>query len=295
MPDLEIMLIDNYKVPGLAAMVVDIVYKNNTPSYIQIAQPYICGSISRNFNLICVPPFATSGYYLFRSGNIQTCPTTMPLIVRRCGTGVSCPTLTTCVWSDILATGIIPVYRVVTTIPTREEILAKVTGIPIGPTIEAISVTPVSIECQAPCDAVIDITWKNNGNQPGDFTPAIIVSNVRIAPHPTQSLAIGASITKRFTLTGLVAGTYSIESDPSGITIPIIVTGIIPPICVPSWRCEWPLNGYESDGCGNRRLNSACSPVEPPIVPPSNSTGLLLIGIGLLTILLFKSKKEGNK
>jgi len=31
--------------------------------------------------------------------------------------------------------------------------------------------------------------------------------------------------------------------------------------CVPTWVCETPLNGYEKDGCGNRRQNSACIPV----------------------------------
>lgn len=30
--------------------------------------------------------------------------------------------------------------------------------------------------------------------------------------------------------------------------------------CVPAWQCEQPLNGNESDGCGNRRPNSACIP-----------------------------------
>ncbi len=32
------------------------------------------------------------------------------------------------------------------------------------------------------------------------------------------------------------------------------------PTCVPAWICEQPLNGYEKDGCGNRRLNPACNP-----------------------------------
>ncbi len=31
--------------------------------------------------------------------------------------------------------------------------------------------------------------------------------------------------------------------------------------CVPNWQCETPLNGYENDGCGNRRLNTACNPI----------------------------------
>ncbi len=31
--------------------------------------------------------------------------------------------------------------------------------------------------------------------------------------------------------------------------------------CVPNWQCEQPLNGYENDSCGHRRLNSACNPL----------------------------------
>ncbi len=33
----------------------------------------------------------------------------------------------------------------------------------------------------------------------------------------------------------------------------------VTPTCVPNWQCEQPLNGYEADGCGNRRLNSTCN------------------------------------
>ncbi len=47
------------------------------------------------------------------------------------------------------------------------------------------------------------------------------------------------------------------------------MNAILVPIsgCIPNWQCEYPLNGYENDGCGNRRLNSACNP--PPCVVPS--------------------------
>lgn len=31
--------------------------------------------------------------------------------------------------------------------------------------------------------------------------------------------------------------------------------------CIPDWKCESPLNGFEFDGCGNRQLNSNCNPV----------------------------------
>ena len=33
--------------------------------------------------------------------------------------------------------------------------------------------------------------------------------------------------------------------------------------CVPNWQCELPLNGYESDGCGNRKPNPICNPTCP--------------------------------
>ncbi len=41
--------------------------------------------------------------------------------------------------------------------------------------------------------------------------------------------------------------------------------------CVPIWQCEIPLNGYEKDGCGNRRPNVACN---SDSIPPSAPTGL---------------------
>ncbi len=33
--------------------------------------------------------------------------------------------------------------------------------------------------------------------------------------------------------------------------------------CTPNWQCETPRNGYESDGCGNRRVRPACDPPIP--------------------------------
>ena len=41
------------------------------------------------------------------------------------------------------------------------------------------------------------------------------------------------------------------------------LNNICNPICIPEWICELPLNGYESDGCGNRRLNTDCNPCIP--------------------------------
>jgi len=43
--------------------------------------------------------------------------------------------------------------------------------------------------------------------------------------------------------------------------------------CVPNWQCEIPLNGYEKDGCGNRRQNASCN---PDSIPPSAPQGLVV-------------------
>lgn len=50
------------------------------------------------------------------------------------------------------------------------------------------------------------------------------------------------------------------------------VTGTPTPVpCIPDWICEKPFNGYESDGCGNRRLNPDC--IKGKVRAP---TGLIL-------------------
>ncbi len=64
---------------------------------------------------------------------------------------------------------------------------------------------------------------------------------------------------------------------------------IPPPPCIPVWQCEQPLNGYETNGCGNRQLNPVCDPV---IVPPpkDNSNTLILMGLGFGLLSLLKKK-----
>lgn len=52
-----------------------------------------------------------------------------------------------------------------------------------------------------------------------------------------------------------VAFAYNNDGEPAGE--PKYCIGA----CVPLWKCETPLNGYESDGCGNRQLNPVCNPV----------------------------------
>ena len=55
------------------------------------------------------------------------------------------------------------------------------------------------------------------------------------------------------------------------------------PGCIPDMKCETPLNGYESDGCGLRRANTKCDPVVS--VPLSLSASPTTIKVGdLITV-----------
>jgi len=50
-------------------------------------------------------------------------------------------------------------------------------------------------------------------------------------------------------------GNYTFNSGSPEIKI----DGNFPiPECIPHWTCEQPLNGYETDSCGNRRINTNC-------------------------------------
>ena len=49
-------------------------------------------------------------------------------------------------------------------------------------------------------------------------------------------------------------GSYTLLNDTTNITLNV---------CTPNWQCEQPLNGYENDGCGNRRLSAVCNPCIP--------------------------------
>ncbi len=67
-------------------------------------------------------------------------------------------------------------------------------------------------------------------------------------------------------------------------TTPVFVD---PFICIPNWQCETPLNGYEYDGCGNRRLKSACSSISPS----GNNATAILVGIAAMIAAYFALKK----
>lgn len=80
--------------------------------------------------------------------------------------------------------------------------------------IVATVITPSVTTCIAPCDITVDITWTNNGQTAGTFTPTMTVNGTPTALTP-ETLDPGQSITRTFPLTGLTAGTYSICADPN--------------------------------------------------------------------------------
>ena len=64
----------------------------------------------------------------------------------------------------------------------------------------------------------------------------------------------------------LIGIAKAIEKTPSDIP------PSIPPVCIPNWQCDQPLNGYELDGCGSRRPNTVCSAIIIPPLPPLPTT-----------------------
>ncbi|TFH47223.1 MAG: hypothetical protein E4G94_00625 [ANME-2 cluster archaeon] len=79
------------------------------------------------------------------------------------------------------------------------------------------------------------------------LTSAIIIANTNY----TQLKAINGG--NDIAITD-VAFAYNNDGSPTGEPIYCAAA------CTPNWTCIIPLNGLESDGCGNTRANTACAP-----------------------------------
>lgn len=68
------------------------------------------------------------------------------------------------------------------------------------------------LNCVAPCNITVDVTWTNNGGTAGSLVPNITIDAIAVtpAPFPAEQLAAGASVTRSFSVTNLAAGPHPI-------------------------------------------------------------------------------------
>lgn len=72
---------------------------------------------------------------------------------------------------------------------------------------QSITVTPDDPCVEGICNVDVSVTWINNGGASGTFVPNISIdgNDVTPAPYDPESLGVGLTITKTFTVTGLTA------------------------------------------------------------------------------------------
>ncbi len=103
-------------------------------------------------------------------------------------------------------------------IETGSVILTSTQGelvsIDLRPKIIATIIILSKTTCIEPCDLTVDVTWTNTGGVIGIFTPTITVNGLPNVFHD-ESLGPGLSVTKTFTVTGLITGHYSICPEPT--------------------------------------------------------------------------------
>ncbi len=97
-------------------------------------------------------------------------------------------------------------------------VVPLVTWTPASITATNMVITPSASPCiEGTCTIHVDVTWINNGETDGVFTPNITIDAVPMSPgpYPSQSLAAGTSTTKGFDIVNKVAGTYIICPSPN--------------------------------------------------------------------------------
>ncbi len=93
-----------------------------------------------------------------------------------------------------------------------------VTWTPASITATGMVVTPSASPCiEGLCTIHVDVTWANNGETDGIFTPNITIDTIPVSPepYPSQALAAGATVTKGFDITDKLANTYVICPSPN--------------------------------------------------------------------------------
>lgn len=88
-------------------------------------------------------------------------------------------------------------------------------AVKIKANITATNITLTQSECVEPCDTNVTITWENIGGVPGSFEPAVVVNGARTGLGSSINLSPTETHVEVFSLTELIAGTYTICPDPN--------------------------------------------------------------------------------
>jgi hypothetical protein len=80
----------------------------------------------------------------------------------------------------------------------------------------SITATPSDPCIFGTCTVNISVTWTNSGQATGAIVPNITIDGVVATPlPPPENMVGGTTLTKIFTVTGLVAGPHSICPNPN--------------------------------------------------------------------------------
>lgn len=88
---------------------------------------------------------------------------------------------------------------------------------PANITATGMTVTPNENPCRTGiCTMTVNITWTNNGESTGSFTPAITVSSGTVTPvYSSEQLTASTPVTRTFTVSNMTVGTCSICPNPN--------------------------------------------------------------------------------
>lgn len=107
-------------------------------------------------------------------------------------------------------------------------------------------------------------------------TQATVVDTGFVTPQLICNLGLGTHAYK-LVLSGYQ---YSTGTVVLGTGQGASISKTMTPVCIPNWVCEQPLNGYETDGCGNRRQNTECNPCIPNWLCEQPLSGYEIDGCG---------------
>ena len=153
-------------------------------------------------------PVGAVGAAIYIDGNVTSSGVT-PLIVTGFTPGTHTYRLTKTGYTEITATNFTITSGQTTTVSQAMLTVADIRAYDM-------TISPDSPCIQGSCVVTVTVTWKNNGQTTGLYTPSIVVDGVPPgtideSPYTSENLAGGATSTSKvFTISGLTAGTHSI-------------------------------------------------------------------------------------